>query len=102
MFARRGLYIGDTKIFDGVGSDPASVGVRGGHVAFGNTLPPARELVLGRAARGLPGTRFDPRTGLGRAEAVKGAYDRAATSATKEEEEVTLSVWAILVNLSGR
>ena len=88
-----GLYIGDTKIFDGVGSDPASTDVRGGHVAFGNTLPRARELVLGRAERGLPGTRFDPRTGLGHVAAIRGAYDRAAARHGLEVQPLLFEVW---------
>jgi hypothetical protein len=45
-------------------------------VSFGNTLPPARETVLGRPARGVPGTRFNPATGGGCVEAVEGAYAR--------------------------
>ena len=40
-------------------------------------MPSAREVVLGRRARGQVGKRFDPKTGQGRVEAVKGAYERA-------------------------
>ena len=39
--------IGDTKIFAGVPSDPSGVGRMGAFVACGNTLPRARETVLG-------------------------------------------------------
>ena len=40
-------FIGDTKIFAGVPSDPSGVGRMGAFVACGNTLPRARETVLG-------------------------------------------------------
>ena len=40
-----GKYVADTKLFDTCGSDPASVGVRGAYVGFGNTMPEARKLV---------------------------------------------------------
>ena len=39
--------IGDTKIFAGVPSDPSGAGRMGAFVACGNTLPRARETVLG-------------------------------------------------------
>ena len=48
-----GLTLGDTKVFDDCGSDPAEVGTRGAYVAHGNVLPGAREKVLGREERGV-------------------------------------------------
>ena len=59
-----------------MGSDPAQVGTRGGHVAFGNTMPHAREITVGREERGEEGRQFDPRTGLGHVARVQGAYDK--------------------------
>ena len=72
-----GLYVGDVKLFDGCGSDPATTAIRGAYVAFGDTLPRAREQVMGRPARGEPGKRFDPRTGMGHVSAIEGKYARA-------------------------
>ena len=46
-------------------------------MAFGNTLPSAREVVHGRPERGEAGTRFDPRTGQGHVAAIEGKYARA-------------------------
>ena len=59
-----GLVLGDTKVFDDVGSDPTAVGMRGAHVAMGNVLPKGREVVLGpRQQRGMPGDGvFNPVT----------------------------------------
>ena len=37
MGAGGGMYIGDTKVKDPVGSDPATTALRGGFVAFGDT-----------------------------------------------------------------
>ena len=72
-----GLVLGDTKVFDDVGSDQSAVGVRGAHVAMGNVLPRAREVVLGRQERGAPGKAFNPATGQGHVAAVDGQYKRA-------------------------
>ena len=71
--------IGDTKIFAGVPSDPSGVGRMGAFVACGNTLPRARETVLGVEGgdRGGRVGRWDPRTGSGTVEAVKGQYTDA-------------------------
>ena len=52
-------------------------GERGARVAFGNTLPRARELVNGRRARGVQGgPAFNPATGLGYVHEVKGEYSQ--------------------------
>jgi hypothetical protein len=72
-----GMTIGDTKLFDSVGSKPSAMGIRGAHVGFGNTLPEARRVTVGLKERGAPGTQFKPATGEGRVEAVAGAYDKA-------------------------
>ena len=37
-----GLWLGDVKVKDPIGSDPGAVEQRGAHVAFGNTEPGAR------------------------------------------------------------
>ena len=67
--------MGDTKVFDDIGSDPASVEQRGAHVGHGNILPRAREIVLGREQRGAEGdVAFKPATGGGFAAAVAGQY----------------------------
>ena len=76
--AEGGLYYGDTKVWDPVGSDPAKTSARGGYVAFGNTQQEADACVHGRPERGAVGTRFDPRTGLGRVARKQGQYERAA------------------------
>ena len=87
-----GLLLGDTKLFDSVGSKPSAVGLRGAYVSFGNTLPHARELVLGRAERGVPGTRFNPRTGAGHVAAIQGAYERAVEHGV-EVQPLLFEVW---------
>ena len=87
-----GLYVGDTKLFDGIGSDPASVGTRGMYIGMGNTLPRAREQVLGREERGQPGMRFDPRTGAGHVAAITGAYARAERYGI-EVQPLLFEVW---------
>ena len=71
--------IGDTKIFAGVPSDPSGAGRMGAFVACGNTLPRARETVLGVEGgdRGGRVGMWDPRTGTGTVEAVKGQYTDA-------------------------
>ena len=61
-------------------------------MAFGNTLPRARALVLGVEERGLPGTRFDPRTGRGHVAAVKGEYARAVAAGV-EVQPLLFEVW---------
>ena len=87
------MYIGDTKVKDPVGSDPATTALRGGFVAFGDTQQEADALVHGRRERGQPGTRFDPRTGLGHVAAVEGQYERA--------EALGLEVQALLFEVWG-
>ncbi len=74
-----GTCIGDTKIFAGVPSDPSGVGRMGAFVACGNTLPRARETVLGVEGgdRGGRVGMWDPRTGTGTVEAVKGQHTDA-------------------------
>ncbi|EOD35921.1 hypothetical protein EMIHUDRAFT_227018 [Emiliania huxleyi CCMP1516] len=71
--------IGDTKIFASVPSDPSGAGRMGAFVACGNTLPRAREPGLGVEGgdRGGRVGRWDPRTGSGTVEAVKGQYTDA-------------------------
>ena len=44
----------DLKVFDPLGSTEGEVEHRGAFVAFGNTRPRARELVLGLRERGAP------------------------------------------------
>ena len=73
-----GLYLGDVKVKDPIGSDPGAVEQRGAHVAFGNTEEGARSEVLGREQRGQPGgRRFNRTTGEGCVAVVEGAYARA-------------------------
>ena len=63
---------------DPLGSDPGSVGLRGAHVAMGNTEPGARLEVLGLEQRGQPdGPAFSRVTGQGYVAAVAAPYDRA-------------------------
>ncbi|EOD18750.1 hypothetical protein EMIHUDRAFT_209293 [Emiliania huxleyi CCMP1516] len=71
--------VGGGAIFAGVPSDPSGVGRMGAFVACGNTLPRARETVLGVEGgdRGGRVGRWDPRTGSGTVEAVKGQYTDA-------------------------
>ena len=71
------LTVYDLKVFDPLGSDSAAFSIRGSHVAFGNTLPGAREKVLGRRERGAAnGKAFCPTTGEGYAAEVHGDYAR--------------------------
>ena len=71
------LTVYDLKVFDPLGSDSAAFSIRGSRVAFGNTMPEAREKVLGRRERGVAGGRaFCPRTGEGYAAEVHGDYAR--------------------------
>ena len=71
------LTVYDLKVFDPLGSDSAAFSIRGAHVAFGNTLPGAREKVLGRRERGAAnGKAFCPTTGEGYAAEVHGDYAR--------------------------
>jgi hypothetical protein len=68
----------DLKIYDPLGSQPATAGERGAHVAFGNTQEAANARVLGRRERGQPGDgRFNLHTGAGYVAAVSGDYERA-------------------------
>ena len=93
MGAGGGMYLGDTKVKDPVGSDPATTALRGGFVALGNTQQEANAVVHGRRERGQPGTRFDPRTGAGHVAAVEGQYERA--------EALGLEVQALLFEVWG-
>ena len=73
-----GLWAGDVKVKDPIGSSPAACGVRGGYVGFGNTAPGAHDEVLGREQRGEPGgAAFDPATGAGYVAPLAAPYDRA-------------------------
>ena len=59
-------------------ADASKIGARGAHVAFGNTRPHYRKVVLGHAERGTKGDkRFDPRTGHGYVAPVEGDYAEA-------------------------
>ena len=59
------LLAGDLKLFDSVGGDGLP-DLRGAVVAFGNTRPRARELVLGLRERGAPSDgAFRARSGKG-------------------------------------
>ena len=70
-----GVALGDTKVFDDVGSDEAAVELRGAHVGMGNILPRAREVCLGRAQRGEEGGgNWRAAAGTGYVAPVKGAY----------------------------
>jgi len=80
-----GLYVGDVKVKDPLGSGAGGVERRGAHVAFGNTEPGARCEVLGLKARGRPGTAFNPLTGEGYVAAKAGAYERAVANGVKVE-----------------
>ena len=69
--------MGDVKLWDSVGADGLP-SLRGAAVGFGNTLPKARELCLGRRQRGSPGDKpFQPSTGDGFVSAKEGTYARA-------------------------
>ena len=84
---REGLWVGDVKVKDPLGSAVGSVEPRGAHVAFGNTEPGARLEVHGLEARGQPGGRaFNPLTGQGCVAAKAGAYDRAKANGVKVDE----------------
>jgi len=80
---REGLLLGDVKVKDPVGSDPGAAGQRGAHVDMGNTLPGAREEVVGRKQRGQSvevDGRFRPPTGAGFVSKIDGDYKRALES----------------------
>ena len=69
------VWMGDVKLFDALAADPDNVGLAGSMVGFGNTLPPARKKMYGFAERGSPDDGpFDPRTGKGHVEYLKGDY----------------------------
>ena len=73
-----GLWVGDVKVKDPIGSTPARVERRGAYVAFGNTEPGSRREVLGLQQRGQPdGPSFNPLTGAGYVAPVAAPYDRA-------------------------
>ena len=81
-----GLWLGDVKVKDPLGSVPSKVQARGAHVAFGNTEPGARREVLGLEQRGQPGGRaFDPLSGQGFVAAVAAPYDRARANGVAVE-----------------
>ena len=72
-----GKLVGDLKFFGSVGSD-GEPHIRGSLVAFGNTLPHARELVHGLAGRGQPGDgAWRWAKGYGYVAPVAGSYARA-------------------------
>ena len=71
------LLAGDLKLFDSVGGDGLP-DLRGAVVAFGNTRPRARELVLGLRERGAPSDgAFRARSGKGYVAPKDGQYARA-------------------------
>ena len=70
------LRIFDLKVLDPLGAEASGVGARGAFVAFGNTEPRARAMVLGRAERAGEGV-FNPNTGGGHVSPVDGDYARA-------------------------
>ena len=82
-----GLWLGDTKVKDPIGSDASAAGQRGAFVAFGNTLPEARLEVLGRVQRGQPdGPRFNRVTGAGYVAPAGGDYARARANGIEVHE----------------
>ena len=73
-----GLKVGDVKVKDPLGSDPAAVATRGAYVGFGNTAPAADDEVLGRRQRGVSTDRtFCATTGAGYVAEMPGDYARA-------------------------
>ena len=75
---RGGLWVGDVKVKDPLGSRPAAVDARGAYVAFGDTAPGARLEVLGLEQRGQPSDPpFSRLTGAGYVAPVTAPYDRA-------------------------
>ena len=71
------MFVGDVKLFDAIGSGGVPHG-RGAYVAFGNTRPRARALVLGLLRRGKAGDgAWDWARGQGYVEGKAGAYARA-------------------------
>ena len=73
-----GLWLGDVKVKDPLGSRPAAVDARGAYVAFGDTAPGARLEVLGLEQRGQPSDPpFSRLTGAGYVAPVTAPYDRA-------------------------
>ena len=68
----------DLKVFDPIGSQPATTEERGAYVAFGNTAEVADGRVLGRRGRGVAGDgTFCRRTCAGHVAPVVGDYARA-------------------------
>ena len=77
-----GKLVGDLKFFGSVGSD-GEPHIRGSLVAFGNTLPHARELVHGLAGRGQPGDgAWRSAKGYGYVAPVAGSYARCRVMPT--------------------
>ena len=71
------LLAADLKMKAPIGS-AGTPAARGGFVAFGNTLPSAREYALGRRARGTPADGpFNSLTGKGYVAPKTGQYTRA-------------------------
>ena len=70
------------KLFSPIPSKAEDTGQRGAAVAFGNTRPLAREMVLGLRERGAAGDSpyFDPRTGVGRVVEAPGDYSHARSN----------------------
>ena len=67
-------FVGELKLLDPHSSNPDSVLLRGGYVAFGNTRPGIEAQVFGLAERGEPGKAFDPTTGQGHVAQRNGDY----------------------------
>ena len=81
-----GLWLGDVKVKDSLGSRPGAVDARGAYVAFGSTEPGARLEVLGLAQRGQPGDPpFNRLTGEGYVAPVSAPYDRARREGAEVE-----------------
>ena len=70
-------HTGDLKLFSPVPGDASKTDRRGAFVAFGNTLPRARSVVVGLKERNPEGGRFSPYTGEGHVEEHLGDYDQA-------------------------
>ena len=71
----------DLKLFSPIPSKAVDIKSRGADVAFGNTRPQAREVVLGLRERGAAGDApFDSKTGAGRVPETAGDYSHARSN----------------------
>ena len=88
-----GFRMWDLKLLDMMGSSPSEMlPQRAAAVGFGGTAPRARAMVRGRAARGAPGTIFNPMTGLGWVSPKDGDYARPIRAGLAAQE-MLVEVW---------